>query len=76
MPRERREQALEAARGCIEASALAGSSAATSPQEQVVVVRVLAPLVEPAMALLQAIRSQWRQQLWQLPATQPRGWAL
>jgi len=38
--------------------------------------RVLAPLVEPALALLKAVRASWRRSLWDLPATVPRGWAL
>jgi urease accessory protein len=42
----------------------------------VVAVRVLAPLVEPALGLLKAIRDAWRPALWHLPATRPRTWAL
>jgi urease accessory protein len=74
--RERREQALELARGVIEADPLAASAAATAPGPRVVVVRVLAPLVEPAMALLKAVRDVWRPALWDLPAVRPRLWAL
>lgn len=74
--RQRREQALALAREVIEAHPLAASAAATSPDPRVVVVRVLAPLVEPAIELLKAVRSAWRPGLWQLPALQPRGWAL
>jgi urease accessory protein len=37
---------------------------------------VLAPLVEPAMQLLKAIRRAWRPVLWELPPTEPRGWTL
>jgi urease accessory protein len=39
-------------------------------------VRVLAPLVEPALELLKPIRTQWRPLLWGLAPTQPRTWAL
>lgn len=74
--RQRREQALALAREVIEAHPLAASAAATSPDPRVVVVRVLAPLVEPAIELLKAVRSAWRPGLWQLPALQPRSWAL
>jgi urease accessory protein len=42
----------------------------------VIAVRVLSPLVEPALALLKAIRSAWRPRLWDVPATQPRTWAV
>lgn len=76
LSRARREQALESARAVISPHALAGSSGATSPHPQVVVVRVLAPVVEPAMDLLKAIRLQWLQTLWQLAPAQPRIWAM
>jgi urease accessory protein len=42
----------------------------------VVVVRVLAPLVEPALQLLKAIRRAWRTVLWQHEGADPRGWAI
>ena len=76
MPRTRREQALDAARDVITAHPLSSFAGATSPNPRVVVVRALAPLVEPAMALLKSIRAAWRPLLWGLPATAPRTWAL
>lgn len=76
LARERREQALELARQAIASHPLAPHAGATSPTEGVVVVRVLAPLVEPAMALLRSIRDAWRPALWDLPAVAPRLWAL
>jgi urease accessory protein len=76
MSRTRREQALDLAREAIAAHDLPGIAGATAPAPRVVVVRVLAPLVEPALHLLKAIRSSWRTGLWNLPATQPRTWAL
>ncbi|TFZ01220.1 urease accessory protein UreD [Ramlibacter rhizophilus] len=76
IPRERRELALDRARELIEASALRGLAGATAPQPRVLVVRALAPLVEPAMNLMRSIRAAWRESLWELPANPPRGWAL
>ena len=76
LPRQRRDHALELARAVIEAHPLATTAGATSPHPQVVVVRVLAPLVEPALGLLKAIRRAWRPALWELPASEPRGWAI
>jgi urease accessory protein len=76
LSRARREQALELAREVIGAHELAGSAAATAPGPRVIVVRVLSPLVEPAMALLKAVRRAWRPGLWQLPPTQPRLWTM
>jgi urease accessory protein len=76
LTRARREQALELARGIIEAHPLAAMAGATAPGPRVVVVRVLAPLVEPALGLLKAVRNAWRPGLWDLPPTQPRTWTL
>ena len=76
IPRPRRELALELARQVIEADPLAASAGATAPGPRVIAVRVLAPLVEPAIALLKSVHASWRKALWQLPATLPRSWAL
>lgn len=76
LPRQRREALLEAARAVIEPHALSPSVGATAPGPQVVVVRVLAPLVEPALQLLKAVRAAWRPLLWGLPPAEPRGWVL
>ena len=76
LSRERREQALELARQAIAAHPLAADAGATSPADGVVVVRVLAPLVEPAMTLLRSIRDAWRPALWDLSSIAPRLWAL
>jgi urease accessory protein len=73
--RARRDQALELARQVIDSGPEGAIAGATAPDSRVVVVRVLAPLVEPALALLKAIRRAWRPGLWSLPTTDPRGWA-
>ena len=72
--RERRQLALDVARNVIQAHPLGQSAGATSPDAQVVLVRVLAPVVEPAMALLRAVWLAWRRQMWQLTAASPRIW--
>jgi urease accessory protein len=76
LTRQRREALLDAAREVIQPHALVAMAGATSPSAQVVVVRVLAPLVEPAMGLLKAIRRAWRPLLWSTEGAEPRGWAL
>lgn len=76
LARKRRAQALELAREVIALHPLRPTAGATSPGPQVVVVRVLAPWVEPALELLKSIRDAWRPALWSLPPTQPRTWAL
>jgi urease accessory protein len=74
--RTRRDEALDAAREIIAASPIEATAGATSPNARVVAVRVLAPLVEPALQLARAIRRAWRPLLWRLPASEPRGWAI
>jgi urease accessory protein len=73
--RARRDALLARARTLLEASPLFDSAGATSPHPEVVVLRVLAPVVEPAMQLLRQVWQAWRSELWQLPAATPRIWA-
>ena len=76
LPRARRALALDAARAAIALHPLAATAGVTSPNPQVVVARVLAAQVEPVMQLLQAVRAAWRCELWDLPGTSPRIWAM
>ncbi|MGA8783869.1 MAG: urease accessory protein UreD [Polaromonas sp.] len=76
LERHRRQEALDVARQVIEAHPLCATAGATSPNGQVVVVRVLAPLVEPAMSLLKQVWQAWRGHFWQLPAAAPRIWSM
>lgn len=76
LTRARRDGLLDAARDAIQAHPLASTAGATAPGPRVIVVRVLAPLVEPALQLLRAVRRSWRPLLWALPATEPRGWTI
>ena len=72
----RRSTALDIARQVIDSHRLHHTAGATSPDGQVVVVRVLAPLVEPAMDLVQQVWAAWRAHFWTLSATRPRIWAM
>ena len=74
--RARREALLDIARGFAGDHALCESAGATSPHAQVIVLRVLAPVVEPAMQLLRQVWQAWRHELWRLPASSPRIWAM
>ncbi len=75
LDRQRRQSALDIARGVIEAHPLRVTAGATSPEGQVVLVRALAPVVEPAMGLLRDIWQAWRTELWALPPSSPRIWS-
>lgn len=82
LARERRDHALQLAREVIDAHPFAGRTGdaglagATSPSAQVIAVRAVAPVVEPAITLLRAVRAAWRTGLWELAPTVPRTWAL
>ncbi len=69
--RHRKENALQAARAVAFSHSLASTVGVTSPHPQVIVVRVLSPLVESAMGLLRAIRQVWRSELWDLKNEHP-----
>lgn len=73
---ERRDRALACARELLEASELQLSSGATSPHPQVIVLRVLSPVTEPATQLLRQVWAAWRHEMWGLPGTLPRLWHL
>ena len=70
----RREVLLEAAREAAAASPLAASAGASAPHAEAVVLRVLAPRVEPALALLAQVWARWRELAWALPRCAPRVW--
>jgi urease accessory protein len=74
MADERIERALGSARELLEASELRLRAGATSPHKQVIVLRVLSPVTEPAMQLLRQVWAAWRQEMWGLQGTYPRLW--
>ena len=76
IPRTRREQALDAVRSVMDAHPLRETTGATAPNPRVLVVRVLSPVVEPAMDLLKNLWAVWRAELWGLSAERPRTWGI
>jgi urease accessory protein len=71
----RRDSLLDAARGHVsEHGSQTGRAGATALHERVVVLRVLAERVEPAMNLLVGVWAAWRRAAWALEATPPRLW--
>lgn len=76
LERGRREAALDAARAVLAEHPLADSAGVTSPHPRVLVLRALAPVVEPALQLLQQVRAAWRPLLWGLPGHAPRIWSM
>jgi len=75
-PPARRQALLDSARESLAAGPLHGSAGVTAPQPGVVVLRMLADSVEPALQCLMAVRAVWRQVAWGLAAEPPRIWRL
>ena len=74
LPEAQREALLEAARELASADPLAATAGATAPHDALVLLRVLAPRVEPLMDLLRRVRGAWRAQAWGLAPQPPRIW--
>jgi urease accessory protein len=75
LPTARRDALLDVARERVAQHAeLASHAGATAPHDRVVVLRVLARRVEPAMQLFKQVWTAWRRTAWQLEATPPRLW--
>ncbi|MBA4255649.1 MAG: urease accessory protein [Polaromonas sp.] len=74
IPPPRRDTLLAALNGVLEQHPLAASAGATAPQANTLVVRCLAPNVEPVMELFQRLWQQLRQHAWGLGTASPRIW--
>lgn len=72
--RTRTAALLEAVRGLIPDDIMILAAGATSPNDHVVVLRVLGAMAEPVAALLQRGWALWRQTAWGLTAAPPRIW--
>ena len=60
----------------VAAHPLQATAGATSPASKVVVVRVLAPVVEPAMGLLRQVWQAWRGHFWNMASPVLRIWSM
>lgn len=74
LTRERREHLLEAVRALLDGDRQGVQAGATCPNPQMLVLRGVAPLVEPLMALFQRVWAVLRTEAWGLPAVPPRIW--
>lgn len=73
-PAAQREALLEAVRESLGSAAPELQAGATSPDARLLLVRALAPQVEPLMKVLQSAWAALRAQAWSLPASAPRIW--
>ena len=76
MATARREHLLEVVRQAVAGHALANTTGATCPNDRLMVVRCLSPLVEPAMDLFKHLWSQLRPAVWHVGSTAPRIWGV
>ena len=76
LSRTQRELLLDATRAVLDAHPQGAWCGVTAPNDHMLVLRGLAPVVEPLMQLWQQVRACWRQQHWQLPDTAPRIWKM
>jgi urease accessory protein len=70
----RRDALLDTAREVCAGNGLKHTAGSTSPHAELVLLRVLAPRVEPAMNLLVAVWRRWRELAWGLAPCAPRVW--
>ncbi len=76
LDRQRRDHLLDVIRTVLSTQALASTAGVTSPHPRVIAVRLLAPMTEPAMDLLQQVWLALRQAAWHMQATAPRIWSM
>ena len=74
LARERREVLLAAVREALAGAPTGVRAGATCPNDRMLVVRAMAPLVEPLMAALQGVWHQLRPAAWGLKGDAPRIW--
>jgi urease accessory protein len=74
LARERREHLLETVRALLEGDLHGVQAGATCPNPQMLVLRAVAPLVEPLMALFQRVWGGLRTEAWGLTSVPPRIW--
>ena len=73
---DRRNAALEAARELVAQSPPELLAGVTAPNDQMLVLRTLSAVTEPAQNLLRSVWTVWRHHLWQMSAQAPRIWAM
>lgn len=74
LSRQRREALLACGRAVLETQAGGLPCGVSSPNAHMLVARALSHLVEPVMALWQALWAAWRHAAWGLAGTPPRIW--
>lgn len=76
LARPQREALLESTHGLLQAAPQGTVCGVTAPNAHMLVLRGLAPVVEPLMQVWKTVWAHWRSELWSLPGTTPRIWSM
>ncbi|QXZ09102.1 urease accessory protein UreD [Comamonas sp. Y33R10-2] len=74
--RQQRETLLEGTHELLSAGPAGVFSGVTSPNENMLILRGVSPVVEPVMMLWKTVWDFWRKELWKLQGATPRIWAM
>ena len=76
LTRAQREALLESTHALLQSAPPGLVAGVTAPNEHMLVLRGLAPVVEPVMQLWKTVWAHWRAELWGLQGTPPRIWSM
>ena len=76
LPRGLREALLESTQALLPAGAEGVATGVTAPNDHMLVLRGLGPVVEPLMQLWKTIWAHWRTQIWGMEGRAPRIWSM
>ena len=74
--RQQREALLEGTHALLESATGGVVSGVTSPNENMLILRGVSPVVEPVMMLWKTVWAFWRKELWELQGSTPRIWSM
>ncbi len=75
LPRGQREALQESTHALLQSAPEGLIAGVTAPNDHMLVLRGLAPVVEPAMQLWKTVWAHWRSELWGLKGEAPRIWS-
>ena len=76
LSRGQREALQESTHALLQSAPDGVIAGVTAPNDHMLVLRGLAPVVEPIMQLWKAVWAHWRSELWGLKGDLPRIWAM
>lgn len=76
LPRDQREALQESTYSLLQSAPAGVVAGVTAPNDYMLVLRGLAPVVEPLMQLWKAVWAHWRLQIWGIRGQAPRIWSM